>query len=133
MGMLDGKVAIVTGAGRGVGRGEAVALAAHGAKVVVDEGKITGVNPRNFRRSLFLTAWANDDGGRQHRLEQLFAGVVDLQRRKRNRTFQDIVAIDVVAVVRPADGAPPARTPIGRYQVKGGRFVWAQALPGRTP
>jgi len=37
MGMLDGKVAIVTGAGRGVGRGEAVALAAHGAKVVVND------------------------------------------------------------------------------------------------
>jgi len=37
MGMLDGKVAIVTGAGRGVGRGEALALAAHGAKVVVND------------------------------------------------------------------------------------------------
>ena len=37
MGMLDGKVAIVTGAGRGVGRGEAVLPAAHGAKVVVND------------------------------------------------------------------------------------------------
>jgi NAD(P)-dependent dehydrogenase (short-subunit alcohol dehydrogenase family) len=37
MGMLDGKVAIVTGAGRGVGRGEAIALADHGAKVVVND------------------------------------------------------------------------------------------------
>ncbi len=37
MGMLDGKVAIVTGAGNGVGRGEAVLLAAHGAKVVVND------------------------------------------------------------------------------------------------
>jgi NAD(P)-dependent dehydrogenase (short-subunit alcohol dehydrogenase family) len=35
--MLDGKVAIVTGAGNGVGRGEAVLLAAHGAKVVVND------------------------------------------------------------------------------------------------
>ena len=37
MALLDGKVAIVTGAGRGIGRGEALELAAHGAKVVVSD------------------------------------------------------------------------------------------------
>src|SRR5258708_3803016 len=37
MGLLDGKVAIVTGAGHGVGRGEALELAAAGAKVVVND------------------------------------------------------------------------------------------------
>src|SRR4051794_41867770 len=44
MGMLDGKVAIVTGAGNGVGRGEAVMLADHGAKVVVTDlgGSVSG-------------------------------------------------------------------------------------------
>jgi NAD(P)-dependent dehydrogenase (short-subunit alcohol dehydrogenase family) len=44
MGMLDGKVAIVTGSGNGVGRGEAIMLADHGAKVVVNDlgGSVSG-------------------------------------------------------------------------------------------
>jgi NAD(P)-dependent dehydrogenase (short-subunit alcohol dehydrogenase family) len=37
MGLLKGRVAIGTGAGRGIGREEAIALAREGAKVVVNE------------------------------------------------------------------------------------------------
>jgi NAD(P)-dependent dehydrogenase (short-subunit alcohol dehydrogenase family) len=37
MGILDGKIAVVTGAGHGVGRGHAVQLAEAGAKVVVND------------------------------------------------------------------------------------------------
>ncbi len=37
MALLDGKVAIVTGAGRGIGREEALLMAKHGAKVVVND------------------------------------------------------------------------------------------------
>jgi NAD(P)-dependent dehydrogenase (short-subunit alcohol dehydrogenase family) len=37
MGLLEEKVAIVTGAGRGLGRGEAIEIAAQGASVVVNE------------------------------------------------------------------------------------------------
>src|SRR5579864_569319 len=37
MGMLDGKIAIVTGAGRGIGREEALLLASEGAKVIVND------------------------------------------------------------------------------------------------
>src|SRR5688572_33090100 len=37
MGMLDGRVAVVTGSGRGIGRGIAMAMAAEGAKVVVND------------------------------------------------------------------------------------------------
>src|SRR3954465_7232029 len=37
MGLFDGKVAIVTGAGRGIGREEALLLAREGAAVVVND------------------------------------------------------------------------------------------------
>ena len=37
MGILDGKIAIVTGSGHGIGRGEALELSAQGAKVVIND------------------------------------------------------------------------------------------------
>jgi NAD(P)-dependent dehydrogenase (short-subunit alcohol dehydrogenase family) len=44
MGLFDGKVAIVTGAGHGIGRGHALALSKAGAKVVVNDlgGSVSG-------------------------------------------------------------------------------------------
>src|SRR6476659_8534106 len=37
MGTLEGKVAVITGAGRGIGRGEALLFAREGARVVVND------------------------------------------------------------------------------------------------
>ncbi|HDZ19028.1 MAG TPA: SDR family NAD(P)-dependent oxidoreductase, partial [archaeon] len=37
MGMLDGKIAIITGAGRGVGREEALAMAKEGCNLVIND------------------------------------------------------------------------------------------------
>ena len=41
MRLLDGKVAIVPGAGSGVGRGASIALARHGARVVVSSRTVS--------------------------------------------------------------------------------------------
>ena len=50
MGMLEGKVAVITGAGRGIGRGEALLFAKEGARLVVNdlggEWDGTGSDPR---------------------------------------------------------------------------------------
>ena len=50
MGLLDGKVAIVTGAGRGVGRAEALAMVKEGAKVVINDlgGGVDGSGARTM-------------------------------------------------------------------------------------
>ena len=64
MGLFDGKVAIVTGSGRGIGREEALLLASEGAAVVVNDlggartGEGSDVRCEN-------TSWGSD----AHRLE----------------------------------------------------------------
>ena len=78
MGMLDGKVAIVTGAGRGIGREEALLLAAEGAKVIVNDVG-AAVDGRGRRQHPAEQTVERHQGGRrrrgdQRRRRQLVAG-----------------------------------------------------------
>ena len=59
MGMMDGKVVLVTGAGRGVGRGIARAMAAEGAAVVVNELGV--VNNAGNLRDVYFHKMGPDD------------------------------------------------------------------------
>ena len=70
MGMLEGRTAIVTGAGRGIGRAEALLLAAEGARVVVND------------RGAALEGGGTDTQVAQQVVDEITAAVPDTNREK---------------------------------------------------
>lgn len=79
MGQLEGKVALVTGASRGIGRGCALALAAQGADVVVnyrthqDDAEAVAAQIAALGRKALV--W-QADVARREQVEAMFAGAV---------------------------------------------------------
>ncbi|MGD9752174.1 MAG: SDR family NAD(P)-dependent oxidoreductase [Acidimicrobiia bacterium] len=96
MGLLDGKVAIVTGAGRGLGRSHAHLLAAEGAAVVVNdlggEWDGRGADPRAASET---AAEINSAGGRA---EANFDDVADWEGAQRmiNQAVESFGKLDIL-------------------------------------
>src|SRR5213593_2125903 len=79
MGILDGKVAIVTGAGKGIGRAESLALAKEGAAVaLVDRNKEDAVSVAGEIKALAGRAFPIDcDVSQRDQVDRAVAAAVD--------------------------------------------------------
>ena len=87
--MLRGKVILVTGAGRGIGRGFAEAMAAEGASVAVHGRREDG--PAEFGEGLSLTAVA-EEIGRVHGVPTLRVQADLTSQAEVQRSVDEVVA-----------------------------------------
>ncbi|WP_255788572.1 SDR family NAD(P)-dependent oxidoreductase, partial [Mycobacteroides abscessus] len=86
-GRLTGKVALVTGAARGIGRAQAVRFAQEGADIIaldICAPVHTTITPPATRADLDKTAELIESTGRR-----VIPGVVDVRRLSDLRTFTD--------------------------------------------
>ena len=92
---LHGKVAIVTGASRGIGRGLAVGLAAAGAKVVC-AARTTAANPAELPGTIDETAAQIRDGGGQAIAVHCDIGIADDITALVDATIAEYGRVDVL-------------------------------------
>ncbi|NKY34180.1 SDR family NAD(P)-dependent oxidoreductase [Nocardia speluncae] len=106
MGSLDGRVALITGAGRGIGRAEALYLAGEGAKVVVND---PGVAPDGSGGDVSVAASVAEEirerGGEAvastHSVAEWYAAAALIQTAVDN--FGDLhIVVNNAAVSRPS-------------------------------
>ena len=110
MAMLDGKVVIVTGAGRGLGRSNAMLMAQEGASVVVNdlggEWDGTGADPRAASE---VADEITSFGGRA---VANFSDVADWEDAQHmiNQTIETYGRLDVRGATRASYGTGPSST-----------------------
>ena len=123
-GLVDGKVALVTGAGSGIGRATAIVFAREGAKVVVADVDVKGGSETVHEieasggEALFVTA----DVSRSEAVEGCGRGDVVTTPTRFHRLLQFSIQVTIIPSLadRPRPDMPILRVPKSRSWRGGG-------------